>query len=173
MRISALEEYGLRCLLALARVGTKGRLSITEIAEIEGLSVPYASKLLSILRKAGLVVAERGRSGGFSIAHEPRDVNLYEIITGLGGPIINPDHCEKFAGQMDACVHKDNCSVHEVLGGLAGYIQLFLSGTTLADLIAKTDHGCPIPEIISPETLFAGQPALSASPTSNTIKDNQ
>jgi Rrf2 family iron-sulfur cluster assembly transcriptional regulator len=55
MRISAVEEYGLRCLVALARKGPDSQLSISEIAELEGLSVPYASKLLAILRRAGLV----------------------------------------------------------------------------------------------------------------------
>lgn len=173
MRISAIEEYGLRCLLALAREGRSGQLSIGKIAELEGLSVPYASKLLSILRKAGLVVSERGRSGGFSIARDPKDINMYEIITALGGPIIDPDHCEKFSGQMDACVHLDNCSVHEVLGGLAGYIQLFLSGNTLADLIGKSDRRQPVPDIITPDAIFAGQPGSSAISQTDAIKDKK
>lgn len=171
MRISAIEEYGLRCLLVLAREGREARLSIGQIAELEGLSTAYASKLLSILRKAGLVVAERGRSGGFSIARDPKDINIYEIITSLGGPIIDPDHCEKFTGQMPACVHLDNCSVHEILGGLAGYIQLFLSSTTLADLINKTERS--VPNIISPETLYAGLPSFGTTIQTNAIKDKQ
>ncbi len=136
MRISAIDEYGLRCLLALARRGPDEQLSISEIAEMEGISVPYASKLLSVLRKSKLVVAERGRGGGFSIARHPSEINLYEVITSLGGPVINPDHCKKYTGQMDKCVHIENCSVHEVLGGLAGYIRHFLSQTTIEDLIS-------------------------------------
>lgn len=135
MRISAVEEYGLRCLLTLARIGTDGQLSIADIAEKEGLSVPYASKLLALLRKEGLVVAERGRGGGFSIAADPADISMYQVITALGGPLIDPHHCTKFSGQQEECVHIANCTVHDVLGGLAGYIQEFLSQTTLADLI--------------------------------------
>lgn len=135
MRISAVEEYGLRCLLTLARQGNDGQLSIADIAEREGLSVPYASKLLALLRKEGLVVAERGRGGGFSIARPAEEVSMYEVITALGGPLIDPNHCTKFSGQQEECVHADNCSVHTVLGGLAGYIQEFLTQTTLGDLI--------------------------------------
>lgn len=137
MRISAIEEYGLRCLVTLAREGTGGMLSIADMAQREGLSIPYTSKLLSILRRAGLVVAERGRGGGFSIARDPAEIDLYEVITALGGPIIDPDHCTRFSGQRDECVHAENCSVHEVLGGLAGYMQEFLSRTTVADLTAS------------------------------------
>ncbi|RME27892.1 MAG: Rrf2 family transcriptional regulator [Candidatus Zixiibacteriota bacterium] len=135
MRITAIEEYGLRCLLQLARIGTDKHMSITEIAEKEGLSVPYASKLLAIMRRAGLVVAERGRSGGFSIARPPADITMYEVLTTLGGPLVDPDHCRKYSGQLDECIHVDDCNVHHVLGGLAGYIQTFLSATTLADLV--------------------------------------
>jgi len=141
MRISAVEEYGLRCLLALARQGTENQLSISEIAEVEGLSVPYASKLLAILRRAGLVTAERGRGGGFSIATDPANINLYEALTALGGPMIDPKHCSRFAGQKDQCVHTERCSIHDVLGGLAGYVQSFLSRTTLSDLITADSSG--------------------------------
>jgi Rrf2 family iron-sulfur cluster assembly transcriptional regulator len=141
MRISAVEEYGLRCLLALARQGKDNQLSISEIAEMEGLSIPYASKLLAILRRAGLVTAERGRGGGFSIATDPADINLYEVLTALGGPMIDPKHCSRFAGQKDQCVHTEKCSIHDVLGGLAGYVQLFLSRTTLRDLITADNSG--------------------------------
>jgi Rrf2 family protein len=136
MRISAVEEYGLRCLIQLARKGPKDQLSISEIAEIEGLSVPYASKLLAILRRAGLVTAERGRGGGFSIAREPGEITLYEVLTALGGPMIDPNHCSRYTGQKDQCVHVGDCSVHDVLGGLEGYIQDFLAGTTLRDMVS-------------------------------------
>jgi len=125
----------LRCLISLARVGPGGQLSISEIAEIEGLSVPYASKLLSILRKAGLVVAERGRGGGFSIARRPEEITLYEALTALGGPLIDPNHCGKYTGQLETCVHGDRCSVHGVLDGLAGYVQAFLSNASLRDVL--------------------------------------
>lgn len=104
---------------------------------MEGLSIPYASKLLAILRRAGLVTAERGRGGGFTIAREPNEINLYEVLTALGGPMLDPNHCGRYTGLLDQCVHVNSCSVHDVLGGLAGYIQEFLSGTTLEDLISK------------------------------------
>ncbi len=135
MRITAVEEYGLRCLLQLARKGPQDQLSISEIAELEGLSVPYASKLLAILRRAGLVQAARGRGGGFSITRPANEINLYEVLTSLGGPLIDPNHCEKHTGQLNQCVHHENCSVHDVLGGLAGYVQEFLSSTSLADVL--------------------------------------
>lgn len=135
MRISALEEYGLRCLVSLAKAGRDGQLSISDISEKEGLSVPYTSKLLSILRKSGLVTAVRGRGGGFCIAREPKEINLLEAITALGGPLIDPNHCAKFSGQLEKCIHTDNCSVQYTLAGLSKIVGEFLSSSTLDDII--------------------------------------
>jgi Rrf2 family iron-sulfur cluster assembly transcriptional regulator len=141
MKISSVEEYGLRCLVALARIGTKGQMSISQVADMEGLSIPYAAKLLSILRRAGLVTAVRGRRGGFCITRHPHEVTLFEVITALGGPLIAPNHCARFTGQLGRCVHTNNCSVHEVLDGLADYMGELLSGTTLQDLINSEKAG--------------------------------
>lgn len=135
MRVSALEEYGLRCLIALAKEGSNGQLSIAEIAEKEGLSIPYASKLLAILRKADLVSAVRGRGGGFCIAREPSEITLFEAITALGGPLIEDDHCKKFSGQLDNCIHTDNCTVQYTLAGLAKIVGDFLNNKTIQDML--------------------------------------
>jgi Rrf2 family iron-sulfur cluster assembly transcriptional regulator len=135
MRISAIEEYGLRCILALAREGVDGQLTIPDIAEMEGLSVPYASKLLSILRKKGLIDSVRGRSGGFRIARPADRINLLEVLTALDGPLVAPDHCSRFSGQLEKCIHGERCSVHDVLGDLAGYIGGFLERATLQQIL--------------------------------------
>lgn len=135
MRISALEEYGLRCLLALAEAGCDKQLSIADIAKREAISVPYASKLLAILRKTGLVNAVRGRGGGFCIARPASEINLLEVITALGGPLIDPNHCRRYSGNLEKCIHTENCSVHYTLIGLSRLVGEFLSRTSLEDVL--------------------------------------
>ena len=135
MRISALEKYGLRCLIALAKEGQNRQLSISDISEKEGLSIPYTSKLLSILRKSKLVTAVRGRAGGFCIARDPEKINLFEVLTALGGPLIDPNHCNKFSGQLEKCIHTDNCYVQYTFAGLSKIVGEFLSSSTLADIV--------------------------------------
>ena len=68
MKVSAQEEYGLRCLLQLAPLGEGEYLTLTQIAEREGISVANAGKLLWILNKAGLVSSIRGTKGGYRLA---------------------------------------------------------------------------------------------------------
>ncbi len=66
MKISAHEEYGLRCLVQLARAEVDGEsLTLNQIADREGLSVANAGKLMWILVKAGLVQSQRGANGGY------------------------------------------------------------------------------------------------------------
>lgn len=144
--MTATEEYGLRCLLVLAGGSPAQQMSIADIADREGISVPYASKLLSMLRRGKLVNAERGRNGGFSLAREASKISLYEVVLVLGGPLLDPDHCSKRAGQLAQCVHEGNCSVHDILGGLAGYVAKFLSETTLQDVLDGSNIG-PVQQI--------------------------
>ena len=71
MKFSSQEEYGLRCLLRIARQGRKASLTIPEISEAEGLSSFYVAKLMRILRRAGLVKSARGQIGGYSLSRPP------------------------------------------------------------------------------------------------------
>ena len=160
MRISALEEYGLRCLLSLAQAGCDRQLSISDMAQKEGISVPYASKLLSVLRKTGLVRAVRGRGGGFCLARPASEINLLEVITGLGGPLIDPNHCRRYSGNLDKCIHTENCSVHYTLVGLSRLVGEFLSRTTLEDVLngpGLADVATIKSRVVLPETLDSNE----------------
>lgn len=166
MRVSSLEEYGLRCLLALATEPEGGQLTIPEIAQKEGLSEPYVGKILSLLKKGNLIKSARGRKGGFTIAKPANEVSLLEAVTTLGGPLIEHDHCNKYTGVLQQCVHYDCCSVRYVLGGLVAYIGEFLSKTTLADIMK--DH-----ELSNKEWLAGMSRAISAPLSANVEIDKQ
>ena len=57
MKLTANEEYGLRCLVRLGQEGPGGRLTIPEISHAEGVSAAYAAKILRMLRQGGFVTA--------------------------------------------------------------------------------------------------------------------
>ena len=66
MKITALEEYGLRCVLRLALAPEGEPMTVAEIAEKEGLDRPLRGKLMSVLRQSGLVDSVRGEAVGTS-----------------------------------------------------------------------------------------------------------
>ena len=70
MKLNSSEEYGLRCLLQLARQ-TPGSLTIPEISQAEGITHHNVAKLLRILRQGGFVASARGQQGGYALAKPP------------------------------------------------------------------------------------------------------
>jgi Rrf2 family protein len=138
MKITAQEEYGLRCLLRLARAGAGEALTIPEIADAEKLSQPYVAKLLSVLRQAGLITSVRGRTGGYHLARAASDVRLGEVMRALGEPLFEePAYCERHAGPETGgiCVHNDGCTLRVIWQTLEQWMRHFLDQVTLADLL--------------------------------------
>jgi|SRR5579884_693898 len=143
MKITSQEEYGLRCLLRLARAGSGQSLTIPEIAAAEGLSIPYAGKLLGVLRQAGLIASVRGRSGGYRLARDPAMIGLGSVLMTLGEPLfMEPEYCQRHAGtETDGtCVHHNGCTLRGLWQTLEGWIRHTLDQVTLADLLQSEQH---------------------------------
>src|SRR5262245_39754980 len=137
MKITSQEEYGLRCLLHLARVVDGQSLTIPEIAAAEGLSAPYVAKLLAVLRQAGLIESVRGRAGGYRLAASPAEVHLGTVLRVLGGTLFDdPGFCQHHPGtETDSCVHLGACTLRTLWGTLERWMRRALDGITLADLV--------------------------------------
>ena len=137
MKITAQEEYGLRCLLQLAR-GPQGELvSVKEVAAKEGLSSAYVEKLLRILSRAGLVHSVRGIKGGYVLNRPASSVTLGEVVRALGTVETTNHICTVFTGNQEACVHFRDCGIRSVWSGLTTYIQQFMDQTTLESLLGN------------------------------------
>ena len=134
MKISAQEEYGLRCLLQLALLDTDESLTLPQIAEREGISVANAGKLMWLLNKAGFVQAIRGTKGGYSLTRPAKEIHLSEVIKVLEADDVS-NHCESYTGILDSCVHKGECGIRSVIVGLHEVVQNALSQVTLEHLI--------------------------------------
>jgi len=134
MKITALEEYGLRCMLLLARQQAGAALTLPEIAAREGLSIPYAGKLLMILKQAGLVKAARGRKGGYVLARPDNQIYLSEIFGCLGDSVFTSTYCVQRSGGSDSCVHLGNCDVKKIWTGIDRFFSSVFSRVTLAEL---------------------------------------
>jgi len=137
MKITAQEEYGLRCLLQLARSPQGQIVSVKEIAAKEGLSSAYVEKLLRILSRAALVHSMRGIKGGYVLNRPAASIALGEVVRALGMVETTNHICSVFTGKRDACVHFSDCGIRSVWSGLTTYIQSFLDQTTLASLLGK------------------------------------
>lgn len=135
MKITALEEYGLRCMLQLALSDQEGPMTVAQVAENEGLSQEYAGKLLNLLRQEGVVHSIRGRNGGFELARPANEITLADVVRALSQDLFDSEACERFPGAEDRCVHSSGCALRPVLWTLSRMISRTLESLTLADLM--------------------------------------
>lgn len=136
MKISTLEEYGIRCLAQLAR--SQRKLTIGEVAAAEGLSLENAAKILARLRSIGLVTSLRGKEGGYLLARPPQEIAVSEIIEGMNGAVFEFERC-KSGVDGAGCVHDAGCGLRPVWEQLGGLIHNFLSAVTLDDIVAISE----------------------------------
>ncbi len=137
MKISAIEEYGLRCLIQLAKNYAGEQLvSAEDISKHEGLSLAYVEKILSQLRKAGLVKSVRGMYGGYRLARAPESIRVGDFMRAVDGDFFT-DICKHFSGKEESCVHMNGCSVRPVWMMVARHVYRILDHLSLADLLKE------------------------------------
>lgn len=135
MQISALEEYGLRCALQLAMLKEDQTLAASQIAEREGISIRYASKILHLLKKSGMIAAQRGKQGGFKLTKGANTITVKEVFVSVRGRADKDNFCEQYKGLHSECIHFGACSVRPVWQILVGYFDGVLERISLADLV--------------------------------------
>lgn len=139
MKFSTQEEYGLRCLIQIAKRGHDGSMTIQEIGRSEGLTTPHVAKLLMILRKSGLIKSTRGQSGGYTIACDPKEIAVGTILAALGGKLYDDDFCRRHVGTHDVCSHAVDCAVRSLWEDVQNAIDSVVERITLADLIRESN----------------------------------
>lgn len=136
MKFSAQEEYGLRCLLAIAKHGPNGSMTIPEIAQAEGITISHAAKLLAALRKGDFVVSTRGQSGGYQLSRTPDQIVIGKVMDELGGSLFDERFCARHSGAEDGpCVHHDGCDLHGLWARVQAAVDQVVFSITLQNLL--------------------------------------
>jgi Rrf2 family protein len=164
MKISTRTEYGLRVLVTLARVDDDSCLSLTEIARREKLPHAYLEQLVGDLRRAGLVSATRGQSGGYRLARPAAAIAMADAVRALEGPLLEMP-CAG-ADDLEHCDRPQPCSVHEVFQRVYESLSLSLGATNLADVVA-TAGGPPYPIEVRRRRAAANHSSASQQPARN------
>jgi Rrf2 family protein len=137
MKLSAQEEYGLRCLLRLGREGEGGSLTIAELGQSEGISTANVAKMMRVLRRAALVRSTRGKEGGYALARPAAEINVGETLAVLGGRFFDSRFCDRHGGLTGLCTHLPDCSIRSVWRLLQAAIDGVLGQLSLKDLLGS------------------------------------
>jgi Rrf2 family protein len=135
MKISAQEEYGIRCLLHIGRQTANGGSSISTISRAEQISPSNTAKLVRILRMNGFVESSRGKDGGYTLARPPAEIMLSEVFEVLGGKLFGGGFCDQYAGTGEVCTHFDHCTVRSFWCAIQSVLDHVLGQTSLEHLM--------------------------------------
>ena len=109
LQIKRETDYAIRCLYYLS--GKKDEVvMVDEIAREMRIPKTFLAKILQRLAKAGLVQSYVGVKGGFYLAKEPQEINLYEVITAIEGPVA----MNKCTVNKKSCGFSKTCKVHPI-----------------------------------------------------------
>ena len=89
MRVSAKSDYALRALIELAGRVEGAPVSAEEIGRRQDIPHGFLQAILADLRRAGLVISQRGQSGGWRMARDPDSVTVADVIRAVDGPLVS------------------------------------------------------------------------------------
>lgn len=89
MRVSAKSDYALRALIELAGRSDGLAVSAEELGRLQDIPHGFLQAILADLRRAGVVMSQRGQSGGWRMAREPDTVTVADVIRAIDGPLVS------------------------------------------------------------------------------------
>ena len=82
--VTAKSRYAVVGMAELARSGDVP-VPIATVAERRGIPVQFLEQLFSTLRRAGLLVSQRGVKGGYRLARDAEEITVLEVVQALDG----------------------------------------------------------------------------------------
>ena len=141
MRVTKWGECGILCSLYLAERYGAPPVGAAEIAETQGLDLPYTQQILQKLRKGEVIESARGPKGGYTLQRKPDEITLKDILYAVEGDTFQII-CDHHPLHPDAlhptlCATRESCGLHGVWQDLRAAIDKLLEERTLADLLKK------------------------------------
>lgn len=137
MRLTTKGRFAVTAMLDLAIHEADKPVTLAGISERQNISLSYLEQLFSRLRRNGLVKSVRGPGGGYHIAKRHNEISVSQIISAVD-ELIDATQC----GGHENCRDERRCMTHELWSSLNVKILEYLSGVTIADLVAmqKNDN---------------------------------
>jgi len=89
MRVSAKSDYALRALIELAGRVDGVAVSAEELGRLQDIPHGFLQAILADLRRAGVVMSQRGQSGGWRMARDADKVTVADVIRSVDGPLVS------------------------------------------------------------------------------------
>ncbi len=134
-------KYAVRSVIYLALNSEEGKkIGIKQISTDLSIPTPFLGKILQMLAKQKILLSNKGPHGGFSLALDPENITLLDIVKIMDGTdtfdtcIIGTNTCKSAHDSAIPCpVHEKFCQVRKEM------FQLFNS-ETIANIINRVEN---------------------------------
>ncbi len=137
MKLASKTRYGLRALVALARLPWGRAVQVRQLAEQEGIPARFLEQVFQDLRRAGLVTGRRGPGGGFRLNRPADAITMADVVLALEGPVRlaapEPDGPQERARPVESVVR-------EALREAAERVEKALAEPSLAELAHRAEE---------------------------------
>jgi len=89
MRVSAKSDYALRALIEMASQDDAAAVSAEQLGKRQDIPHGFLQAILADLRRAGIVISQRGQSGGWRMGRAPSEVSVADVIRAVDGPLVS------------------------------------------------------------------------------------
>ncbi|HRH77808.1 MAG TPA: Fe-S cluster assembly transcriptional regulator IscR [Cellvibrionaceae bacterium] len=134
MRLTTKGRYAVTAMLDLALHANAGPVSLADISGRQEISLSYLEQLFAKLRQNQLVQSVRGPGGGYRLGRPQDEIFVAQIIDAVNESV-DATHC----GGQGNCQKGEVCLTHYLWSDLSDQIHQFLSGISLASLVARQD----------------------------------
>jgi Rrf2 family protein len=133
MQITRQADYAVRAVLYLSRMGNNQRAATSTVAKEQSIPPSFLAKIISQLSIAGLLHTSRGARGGVTLAREPKEITLLEVIEAIDGPI----QLNECVGENATCTFDHDCPLRPVWCEAQEQLVNRLKGTNFEQLLAQ------------------------------------
>lgn len=136
--LSDAAEYALRAVVWLAQQQS-GTFKLREIAEGTHAAPGYMIKALQSLAKAGVLSAQRGNNGGFTLVRDAKELSVLDVINAVD-PIQRIRTCPLRLASHGTCL----CPMHQRIDDAVAAIERSFDDSVIADLLSEKTSSRPL-----------------------------
>ncbi len=133
--LSKKAKYALKALLYLTKKADSGLVLISDIANEERIPRKFLEAILVDLKTQGILQSVRGKNGGYTLAKNPSQVSVGNIIRMIDGPLAAiPCVSHLYYRKCDECLNEETCEIRLVMKKVRDATASILDTTYLSDL---------------------------------------
>lgn len=134
MKVSTRVEYGMLALTDIAMYAANGTsVSAPDIAEREGISQKYLEQILTHLKQAGLIRAQKGLRGGYTLSRPADRISIADVLNALDKSILDPQNTSGDRNER-SLRNAVNAGLWEKMNG---FLNGFATNKTLAEFVQE------------------------------------